>query len=166
MEMRSMKWIKDDGGRKAAGRKGKAGDCAVRALAIAAEMEYKSAHWLISDHCRNEKPSKQRKGLSHPDGGVHRVTFAKAMDGLGWKWVPTMGIGTGCRVHLRADELPSGTLIVRLSGHYAAVIDGVVHDIYDPSREGTRCVYGYWVKPEEDQGVTIWSGTMKEFFGG
>ena len=22
--------------------------------------------------------------------------------------------------------------------------DGVVHDTYDPSRDGTRCVYGYW----------------------
>jgi len=26
----------------------------------------------------------------------------------------------------------------------AAVIDGVLHDAYDCSREGTRCVYGYY----------------------
>ncbi len=29
--------------------------------------------------------------------------------------------------------------------HYTAVIDGVINDTHDPSREGTRCVYGYWV---------------------
>ena len=55
-----------------------------------------------------------------------------------------MGIGTGCKVHLRKDELPMGRIIVALSKHYAAVIDGVVHDTHDPSRSGTRCVYGYW----------------------
>lgn len=26
----------------------------------------------------------------------------------------------------------------------------VIHDNYDPSREGTRCVYGYWTFPEPD----------------
>jgi hypothetical protein len=26
------------------------------------------------------------------------------------------------------------------------VIDGVIHDLYDPSRDGTRCVYGYYQK--------------------
>ena len=24
------------------------------------------------------------------------------------------------------------------------MIDGVIHDTYDPTRGGTRCVYGYW----------------------
>jgi hypothetical protein len=27
-----------------------------------------------------------------------------------------------------------------------AVIDGVIHDTYDPSRDGKRCVYGYFTK--------------------
>jgi hypothetical protein len=55
-----------------------------------------------------------------------------------------MQIGSGCRVHLRADELTPGRLVVQLSRHLTAVIDGVVHDTHDPSRNGTRCVYGYW----------------------
>jgi hypothetical protein len=65
----------------------------------------------------------------------------------GWTWTPTMKIGQGCTVHLRAEELPSGRLIVRVSRHMCAVIDGVIHDTHDPSREGTRCVYGYWSHP-------------------
>ncbi len=58
-----------------------------------------------------------------------------------------MKIGQGCTVHLRADELPGGRLIVRVSRHMCAVIDGVIHDTHDPSRAGTRCVYGYWSHP-------------------
>jgi hypothetical protein len=49
-------------------------------------------------------------------------------------------------VHLRADELPSGTLIVKVSKHLSAVIDGVIQDTHNPSRGGTRCVYGYYIK--------------------
>jgi hypothetical protein len=60
-----------------------------------------------------------------------------------------MFIGQGCKVHVREDELPSGRLILQLSKHFTAVIDGKVHDTYDPSREGTRCVYGYFIKETE-----------------
>jgi len=66
------------------------------------------------------------------------------MKELGFEWKPTMNIGQGCKVHLRADELPCGNIIVNVSKHFAAVIDGVLHDTYDCSREGTRCVYGYY----------------------
>ena len=58
-----------------------------------------------------------------------------------------MQIGAGCKVHLRADELPRGQLLVSLSRHSAAVIDGVLHDTHDCSRDGMRCVYGYWQAP-------------------
>jgi hypothetical protein len=50
---------------------------------------------------------------------------------------------------LRADKLPSGRLVVGVSQHFVAIIDGVIHDIYDCSRDGTRCVYGYYVKSDE-----------------
>ena len=57
-----------------------------------------------------------------------------------------MAIGQGCKVHLRADELPTGRLIVAVSKHITAVIDGVIHDTHDCSRSGTRCVYGYFTE--------------------
>lgn len=77
----------DDGGREKAGFKGKAGDCVVRAIAIATKSNY--------------------------------------------------------------DELPKDkTIIVSLSKHIAAVVNGVLHDLSDCSRNGTRCVYGYWEKEE------------------
>jgi hypothetical protein len=61
-----------------------------------------------------------------------------------------MKIGQGTTVHLRTEELPTGRLVVRLSGHLCAVIDGVIHDTHDPSRQGTRCVHGYWQPPRLD----------------
>jgi hypothetical protein len=62
----------------------------------------------------------------------------------GFVWTPTMKIGTGCRVHVRANELPMGRLVLNLSKHLTAVIDGVLYDAYDCSRNGSRCVYGIW----------------------
>jgi hypothetical protein len=55
-----------------------------------------------------------------------------------------MQVGSGTKVHLRDGELPMGRLVVAVSNHVTAVIDGVVHDTHDPSRGGTRAVYGYW----------------------
>jgi hypothetical protein len=77
-------------------------------------------------------------------------------------------------VHLADGELPAGRLVVAVSKHYTAVIDGVIHDTHNPSRStswtiepdkgqelkanqgrnengvwtevGGRCVYGYWQK--------------------
>jgi hypothetical protein len=61
-----------------------------------------------------------------------------------------MQIGSGCQVHMRDGELPSdGPLVLSLSKHYCAVVDGVIRDTHDPSRDGTRCVYGYWQPPRE-----------------
>lgn len=37
-------------------------------------------------------------------------------------------------------------LLVSNTKHSVAVIDGVVHDTYDSTREGNRCVYGYFIK--------------------
>ena len=69
------------------------------------------------------------------------------MTELGFVWTPTMQIGSGCQVHLTADELPSGRLVCNVSKHQVAVIDGVIYDTHDCSRKGTRCVYGYWRLP-------------------
>jgi hypothetical protein len=55
-----------------------------------------------------------------------------------------MEIGKGCKVHLRADELPKGKIICSVSRHLVAVIDGVINDTHDCSRDGNRCVYGYY----------------------
>ncbi len=141
-------FIYDDGGRKEAGYKGDTRDCAVRALAIACQMPYREAYDLVNEYGGLERLTKKRKakGRSNARTGVWRETFRKIMADLGWTWVATMGIGTGCQVHLKGSELPAGRIICATSRHYVAVVDSKVRDTYDPTRDGTRCVYGYWHK--------------------
>lgn len=117
-----------------------------RAIAIATGLEYQAVYYRLNELAALERPSKRRRGKSNARTGVHKATTRKIMEDMGWTWVSTMKIGGGCKVHLRADELPPGRLVVGVSRHSVAVIDGVIHDTYDPSREGTRCVYGYFIK--------------------
>lgn len=144
-----MKYQHNDGGRADAGRKGSARDCVCRAIAIATGKPYSEVYDALNDSAKRERPRKGGK-RSSARTGVKKATIRRYLQGLGWSWTPTMSIGSGCKVHLRADELPSGTLIVSVSRHMVAVIDGVAHDTFDPRRDGTRCVYGYW-KREQSQ---------------
>lgn len=141
-----MQFNYNDGGRKEAGYVGKTGDCAVRAIAIASGKIYQEVYSAINALSKYERKGKRKKHISNSRLGVYRPTCHKYLLSIGFEWVPTMQIGQGCKVHLKAEELPSGRLVVRLSKHMAAVIDGVLLDTYDCSREGTRCVYGYYRK--------------------
>lgn len=138
-----MRWVKNDGGRAEAGYKGTTGDCTCRAIAIAMKRPYQEVYDLLNEAAKVERPRGKKK-RSSARTGVHKATIKRVLIELGWAWTATMGIGTGCKVHLRSDELPSGRLIVSVSRHMVAVVDGVVHDTHDPARDGTRCVYGYW----------------------
>ena len=143
----------NDGGREKAGFKGGAGDCVVRSIAIAAKLPYmqvyedlRSANELYAE-LRNDHLARRlsNKGSS-PRNGNHRNVFHDYIVGLGFEWVPTMKVGAGCQVHLRPNELPDGILIVKVSKHLTAIVDGVIQDTHDPSRRGNRCVYGYYIK--------------------
>lgn len=137
-----MKFTYNDGGREAAGFKGQCGDCVTRAIAIATGRSYA----LVYAELAKVNTQRRTRGQRTARNGivVNGAAFKSYMRGLGWTWTPTMGIGTGCKVHLRDSELPPGRLIVSVSKHYTSVVDGVIYDTYDPQRDGTRCVYGYW----------------------
>jgi hypothetical protein len=137
-----IEWVYDDGGRAAAGYRGDTSDCVTRAAAIVTGRPYQEIYDLVNGLGKQERRRDGRRSTARQ--GVYKPTTRKLMENLGLRWTPTMEIGSGCQVHLRADELPSGRIAVKLSRHVAAVIDGVLHDLNDCSREGTRCVYGYW----------------------
>ncbi len=129
---RATHYVNDDGGRSNY-FKGRAGDCVVRAVAIATGRDYKEVY----------KAAAKVIGYT-PRNGIQHKDTKKVLLHFGGVWHPTMGIGTGCRVHLKADELPAGRIVCNCSRHLVAVIDGVIHDNHDPSKGGKRCVYGYW----------------------
>lgn len=127
-----MKCIYNDGGRSKY-FKGDARDCVVRAIAIATDRDYKEVYNEIT------------KIIGYtPRNSITKKDTKKVMNALGFEWVSCMGIGTGCTTHLRESELPSGTIICQVTGHLTCVIDGIINDTFDPSRNDTRCVYGYW----------------------
>lgn len=147
-----MKWVFDDGGRSKYFTATNVGDCVTRAITIATGKDYKEVYDEIQRRSKEETPKqlkKHRRGKrSNARSGVFKDTYKPYLENeLGWVWHPTMEIGTGCTTHLTSDELPKGTLIVRVSRHLTCVKDGVIYDTYDCSRGGTRCVYGYWTPP-------------------
>lgn len=141
-----MQFQFNDGGRIDAGFKGSAGDCVVRAVAVASGKPYIEVYKALSDGCRSQRKTRrsQKKSSARDGVNVTRKWFKDYMTSIGFKWTPTMQIGVGCKVHLRAEELPLGRLVVAVSKHAVAVIDGIINDTHDPSRDGTRCVYGYY----------------------
>lgn len=153
-----MKFEFHDGGRHAAGFKGAARDCVTRAIAIATELPYRQVyddlHAALDDYASTHRDRTARRisrgggrtGTT-PRNGVSSKVYRPYLEKLGWRWVPTMGIGRGCTVHLRNGELPGGRLIVQVSKHVLAIIDGVIYDTHDDQRDGTRCVYGYFFRP-------------------
>jgi len=136
----------NDGGRREAGFKGDTGDCVTRAIAIATELPYKEVYDAMNDLAKNAKITKRTPKKTSARTGMYRDDYQRFLESIGWEWIPTMKVGSGCQMRLNAKELPSGRLIAKVSKHLVAVIDGVVHDTEDPSRCGTRCVYGYFRK--------------------
>jgi hypothetical protein len=160
------RWVKDDGGRRrsgiarAGGRKDAVGDCVVRAISIATGKPYSEVHAAItvrivrhrySGSVDNawDKYARRRGGVRafDPDHGCNDKVFGPYIESLGWNHVTPKD-----RVHLRADELPRGRLIVSISRHLVAVIDHVIHDTHDCGRAGRVRVQSYWTAPREPKG--------------
>lgn len=139
-----MEFIFHDGGRAAAGYKGTTGDCVTRSIAIATGKTYQEVYDALNHLAMRERIGRRQRKRSSSRTGVFRNTYQRYLESLGWHWTSTMRIGSGCQVHLRASELPQGTLVVKVSRHLTAVIDGVIYDTHNCSRGGTRCVYGYF----------------------
>lgn len=133
-----LPWRHDDGGRAAAGFRGRADDCVCRAVAIAARRPYREVYDTIA--AWNAQHGRTRSARE----GVANRHLRALMASVGGMWTPTMTIGSGTTTHLAVGELPEGRIVARVTRHVVAVIDGVVHDDHDPSRGGMRAVYGYW----------------------
>lgn len=110
-------------------------DCVIRAVVNITGKNYDD---VLNDLVKLGAPDVLKRGT--PNKIIRRYYAA-----LGFQWVAVMKIGSGCRMHLTPDELPKGRIICKVSKHVVAVIDGQIMDNHDPSRNGRRCVYGYWI---------------------
>jgi len=163
------RWVKDDGGRGRSGiargsSKDGTGDCVARAIAIATQKPYREVHDALTAAKVREvaagkdawtRYARHRGGIRafHADHGVASAAYGPYLEGLGWKFTSTKELPRGKGVHLRADELPGGRLIVELRRHLTAVVDGVIHDTDDCSDEGRCRIRGYWTEPDRQTGA-------------
>ncbi len=148
-----MKFVYATGGRENYFKQTTVRDCVTRAIVNATGIDYLEVYNGINDEAKKERSSKRKRTTSSARNGVYTATAKRYIERtLGWIWVPCMSIGTGCQVHLRPEELPStGSYILNLSGHFSCWKDGQLYDTYDCSRNGTRCVYGYWREPTQEE---------------
>lgn len=126
-------FIETDGGRSQY-FKGNAGDCAARAMAIALGLDYKQCYDELS------KAHRARTGKKTARNGIYKDDFDTVLNKHGWVWHPAPKFDGRKARH---SDMPSGNVIARMSRHFVAVIDGVVHDSWD-SRG--KMIYGYWAK--------------------
>ena len=132
-----MAYVYNDGGRADAGYKGSAGDCGARAMAIALDLYYKQAYDVLAD--ANKEAGRPRSARN----GINKDVYSKVLERNGWVWHSAPKF-VGRKAY--ASDMPQGTVIARMAGHYACIIDGVPHDTFDCSH---KMVYGFWAKPSD-----------------
>lgn len=129
-----MDYQYNDGGRKAAGFKGVAGDCGARAMAIALGLDYKAVYKELAQANADNGRAKSARN------GIYKDTYSDVLKRYGWAWHKApqfVGRKARCR------DMPEGVVIAKQARHFVAVLDGVAHDIWDCTE---RMVYGYWAK--------------------
>ena len=130
---------KTNGGRKEAGYKGNAGDCVIRSIAIATGKPYKEVYDQL--HIR-QKSFCQKIGMKQRSirRGVYPQVWQPYAESLGFKYLDGSKKFTW-------DTLPKNkTLIIVVDRHLSCVINGVIHDSWDPS---SKEIYGVMESPNK-----------------
>jgi len=122
-----------DGGRSKYYTLKNVGDCVIRAIAIATERDYKEVVEDTWDFSR-----KYGCPINWKD------VYIPYLESLGWEKVSSPKF-KGRKA--KAKDLPKkGRYMMRQVHHLSALVDGVVHDIWDTSN---KMVYCYYCKKEE-----------------
>lgn len=151
-----LTWKYDDGGREAAGFRGKTRDCVTRAVAIALELDYRTVYAALATANREYHSAKALKAKSPRMKAMHeRAAKTTAREGIaddvtdefvarhGWTRV-TMPKGS------RLSDLPTDRVVIaRLKNHLAAVQFGVIRDTFDSGYGYNRPCFGYWTRSEQ-----------------
>lgn len=132
-----MKFEYNDGGRSQYTNVKSKHDCVVRAVAIAANISYFEAYAKI----RRIAPAIETEGVN-----IHDANFTAYLLSLGF--VRVDGATT-------MQAIPEGRVIACTSGHYTAIINGVMQDTIN---ECHKAVSHYWVKGDQ---FNVWKGDRK-----
>ena len=147
----------DDGGRAAAGYRGKTGDCVVRAIAICAREDYLAVYRTMAEHMkrngyaasgnayatreRNRKTPRRRGQLS-----ARRVQD-RVLEAYGFTKVqlPAGERPTYTEAHRRYGDCIAGT-----TKHLVAIVGGALRDTFDGR------TYEWDVETRERKAQSVW----------
>lgn len=147
--MINVPFVHNDGGRLAAGFKGSAGDCGVRAAAIVSRRSYREVYdELFAMQCEYiSRKRKLKNKKASPRNGVYRDVLHDYMTANGATYIAFAGIGKPpIRVFQVAAHYSQRRLILRLARHYSTLIDGCNHDTWYQHPE--KRVYSIWIMPD------------------
>jgi hypothetical protein len=108
-------------------------DCAVRTVAVAAQIDYKRAHAMFAAVGRKPRKATMltmtRAVFEALGCQLVEEQFAERKRTMGQgRWYP-VGLGLRSRsVKTLPKELPRGTYVVLVRRHILCIVDGVVHD--------------------------------------
>lgn len=112
------------------------GDCAVRAVAKALDIDWETSYNLICQAGFNmcDMPSSDSVwGAVLRQNGYYRIT------------IPSDGYSDYYTAQMFANDHPHGTYILGFGGHVATVVDGMIYDAWDSSNEIPQY---YWYRKE------------------
>ena len=121
----------NDGGRRAAGFRGDAGDCVARAMAIVTGREYGECYKALAN--ANASLGRPRSARN----GVLKKAYEKVFEEFGLvKFTLKRGKGTSLPTFAEA-HMDYGDCIVTTTKHVCAIVGGKLHDTRD-------CRYYLW----------------------
>lgn len=134
-----FQWLYDDGGREAAGRRGRVGDCVCRAIAIATEQPYEQIYKTLNELCKPFRETPRSRTPSCQFGMPGKV-YQPFLEGQGWCFHKLPDYA-----QFNASNVPQeGVSIISLYGHIATVKHGVIRDTFDCSYKGIARIYGFY----------------------
>jgi hypothetical protein len=168
-----MKYVFNDGGSAAAGYTNESGDCVPRAIAIVTGKPYQEVCDALYDlavaysHENDDKAARAMrravaKGGPHwkwhpnPTSGCSVGIYKQYLRDLNWhQYTPIpKSDGTAWLLIDRFAEL-EGSYLVSLCGHLTAVIDGTVHDSWNPVESAAFPVTYFWHLPNVPENVDL-----------
>ena len=137
----------DDGGRAAAGFRGYAKDCAIRAVAIALDLPYRQIHREITElqRCVTAEPDEPNWKTAQDGINLNYLEFGEYLSNYGVLPIrvpkkPRLNTVLA-KLNLLAEE---PFIIAQVTNHLVAITEGRIRDnLFDPKRYSRRLLTLY-----------------------
>lgn len=134
----------NDGGCAESGRRGFAGDCVCRALAILTEQPYEHCYKALATA---NKAAGRRKSARN---SVTKRVYEPIFEAFGLRKVWAQSFGSGERLTFKQAYLLYGDCIVTTAKHVACLRNGALHDTHDCR------TYEWEGEIRERKAITVW----------